>query len=247
MPIVRGSVIGFVLGLLPGVGPTTATFMAYAAEKRFSKHPERFGKGALDALASCESANNSAISGGLVPMLTLGIPSSGMMAVLLAGFTLHNIRPGPMLMVDQPDLVWGLIASMFIGNVMLLILNLPLAPFFASLLRIPYAYLAPGILLLCVIGSYGTTLQLFTVGISLVFGVIGYLMVKADLPRSPLVLALVLAPMMESSLRQSLILSHGSLDIFVTRPVSAVLLFVVVLVLLWPVARTLIRRRLAKG
>jgi putative tricarboxylic transport membrane protein len=248
MPIVRGSVIGFVLGLLPGVGPTTATFIAYAAEKRFSKHPEKFGKGALDALASCESANNSAISGGLVPMLTLGIPSSGMMAVLLAGFTLHNIRPGPMLMIDQPDLVWGLIASMFIGNVMLLILNLPLAPLFASLLRIPYAYLAPGILLLCVIGSYGTTLQLFTVGISLTFGVVGYLMVKADLPRSPLVLALVLAPMMESSLRQSLILSHGSLDIFVIRPVSAVLLVAVALALAWPVARMLIRRnRRAKG
>jgi putative tricarboxylic transport membrane protein len=247
MPIARGSVLGFVLGLLPGVGPTTATFIAYAAERRFSKHPEKFGKGALDALASCESANNSAVSGALVPLLTLGIPSSGMMAVLLAGFTLHNIRPGPMLMTDQPDLVWGLIASMFIGNVMLLILNLPLAPVFASLLRIPYAYLAPGILLLCLIGSYATTLQLFTVGITLVFGIVGYLMVKADLPRSPLVLALVLAPMMESSLRQSLILSHGSLDIFVTRPVSAVLLVAVVLVLTWPVALMFIRRRRAKG
>jgi putative tricarboxylic transport membrane protein len=242
-PILRGSALGFLLGVLPGVGPTTATFIAYAAERRFSKHPERFGKGALDALAACESANNSAVSGALVPMLTLGIPGSGLTAVLLAAFTLHNIRPGPLLMTEQPDLVWGLIASMFVGNVMLLILNLPLAPLFASLLRIPYAYLAPGILVVSLVGAYATTLQLFTVGTTLAFGMIGYLMLKADLPRSPLVLALVLAPMMESSLRQSLILSHGSLDIFVTRPVSSVLLLTVVLTLTWPALRGLMRYR----
>src|SRR5262245_6467492 len=170
MAILRGSAFGFLLGVLPGVGPTTATFMTYAIEKRFSPHPERFGKGALDALAACESANNSAVSGALVPMLTLGIPSSGLTAVLLAAFTLHNIRPGPLLMTEQPDLVWGLIASMFIGNVMLLILNLPLAPLFASLLRIPYAYLAPGILLVALIGAFASNLQLFTVVLSLIFG-----------------------------------------------------------------------------
>lgn len=242
MPILRGSVLGFLLGVLPGVGPTTATFIAYAIEKKFSKHPERFGKGALDALASCESANNSAVSGALVPMLTLGIPGSGLTAVLLAAFTLHNVRPGPTLMTDQPGLVWGLIASMFIGNVMLLILNLPLAPLFAALLRIPYAYLAPAILVLALIGAYATTLQLFTVAVTLAFGLIGYFMLKADLPRSPLVLALVLAPLMESSLRQSLILSHGSLDIFVTRPVSAVLLVAVTATLTWPVVRAVLRR-----
>ena len=138
------------------------------------------------------------MSGALVPMLTLGIPGSGLTAVLLAAFTLHNIRPGPMLMAEQPDLVWGLIASMFIGNIMLLILNLPLAPLFASLLRIPYAYLAPGILIMALVGAYASNLQLFTVAVTLVFGVLGYLMIKADLPRSPLILALVLAPIMET-------------------------------------------------
>lgn len=237
--ILRGSAFGFLLGVLPGVGPTTATFMTYAIERRFSPKPERFGHGALDALAACESANNSAVSGALVPMLTLGIPSSGLTAVLLAAFTLHNIRPGPLLMTEQPDLVWGLIASMFIGNVMLLVLNLPLAPLFASLLRIPYAYLAPGILVVALIGAYASNLQLATVVVALVFGVLGYFMIKADLPRSPLILALVLAPIMEQSLRQSLILSQGSLSIFIERPVSAVLLAALAGTLAWPVWQAL--------
>jgi putative tricarboxylic transport membrane protein len=246
LAILRGGTLGFLLGVLPGVGPTTATFIAYAAERRFSRRPERFGKGSLEALAACESANNAAVSGALVPMLTLGIPGSGLTAVLLAAFTLHNIRPGPMLMTEQPELVWGLVASMVVGNFMLLILNLPLAPLFASLLRIPYAYLAPGILLLALVGAYASTLQMFTVVLTLVFGVIGYLMLKADLPRSPLVLALVLAPIMESSLRQSLILSHGSLDIFVRRPVAAVLVIAVVLTLGWPLLRAMRSRAGAK-
>ena len=237
MAILRGSVFGFLLGVLPGVGPTTATFMTYAIEKRFSPHPERFGHGSLDALAACESANNSAVSGALVPMLTLGIPSSGLTAVLLAAFTLHNIRPGPLLMTEQPELVWGLIASMFIGNVMLLILNLPLAPLFASLLRIPYSYLAPGILVVALVGAFASNLQMFTVVLSLIFGVLGYFMIKADLPRSPLILALVLAPIMEQSLRQSLILSQGSLSIFVERPVSAALLVALAVTLGWPIWR----------
>ena len=235
--IVRGTGIGFLLGLLPGVGPTAATFIAYAAEKRFSKSPERFGRGALDAVASCESANNSAVTGGLVPLLTLGIPGSGLTAVLLAAFTLHGIRPGPLLMSDQPDLVWGLIASMVVGNAMLLILNLPLAPLFASLLRVPYAYLAPAILVLSMIGAYAAALSLFMVGMTVLFGIIGYFMIKANLPRPPLILALVLAPILESSLRQSLILSQGSLSIFVERPIAAVLLIAVLLSLLWPLIR----------
>lgn len=236
MAIARGGGIGFGLGLLPGVGPTAATFLAYAAERRFSRHPERFGRGALDAVASAESANNSAVTGALVPMLTLGIPGSGLTAVLLAALTLHGIRPGPLLMAEQPDLVWGLIASMFVGNVILLILNLPLAPAFASLLRVPYAYLAPAILLLSLIGAYATTRDLFVVGLAIVFGALGYFMIKADLPRAPLVLALVLAPIMESSLRQSLILSQGSARIFIERPISAVLIVVFVLSLVWPLA-----------
>ncbi|CAH1649840.1 Uncharacterized 52.8 kDa protein in TAR-I ttuC' 3'region [Hyphomicrobiales bacterium] len=234
MAIVRGTAIGFGLGLLPGVGPTASTFIAYAAERRFSRHPERFGKGALDAVASVETANNASVVGSLVPMLTLGIPGSGLTAVLLAAFTLQGIRPGPLLMTDQPDLVWGLIASMFIGNLMLLILNLPLAPLFASLLRVPYAYLAPGILLLSIVGAYATNLRLFTVGLAIAFGVVGYLMIKARLPRAPLILGIVLAPILESSLRQSMILSHGSLDIFVTRPLALILLITVIASLALP-------------
>jgi putative tricarboxylic transport membrane protein len=174
-----------------------------------------------------------------VPMLALGIPGSASTAVLLAALVLQGIRPGPMLMTEQPQLVWGLIASMFVGNVILLILNLPLAPLFASMLRIPYAYLAAGILVLSLVGAYATTLSMFTVGVTLAFGIIGYFMMKADLPRAPLVLALVLAPLMESSLRQSMMMSEGSLNIFYQRPIALVLFIAVVASLAWPAFRAL--------
>jgi putative tricarboxylic transport membrane protein len=246
MAILRGGIIGFFVGLMPGAGPTIAALLAYVAEKRWSKHPERFGKGALDGVAASESANNSAVHGALIPMLALGIPGSASTAVLLAGLILQGIRPGPTLMTDQPDLVWGLIASMFIGNVMLLVMNLPLAPLFASLLRIRYDYLAPGILVLSLVGAYGTTLSLFTVGVTIVFGIIGYVMLKLDLPRPPLVLALVLAPLLEQSLRQSLMFSEGSLLIFVERPLSAVLTVAVLVSLLLPILR-MVRRRSARS
>jgi putative tricarboxylic transport membrane protein len=245
MAVLRGGLVGFVTGLMPGAGPTVAALLAYVVEKRYSKHPERFGHGALDGVAASESANNSAVHGALIPMLALGIPGSASTAVLLAGLILQGVRPGPMLMVEQPDLVWGLIASMFIGNVILLVLNLPLAPLFASLLRIRYDYLAPGILVLSLVGAFGTTLSLFTVGVALVFGMIGYGMIKLDLPRPPLVLALVLAPLMETSLRQSLMLSQGSLDIFVERPISAALAVAVLFMLLLPVLRVFRARRKA--
>lgn len=247
LPMLRGSVLGFLLGILPGLGPTTATFIAYAVEKKLSKHPERFGKGALDGLASCEAANNSSISGGLVPMLTFGIPSTGMTAVLLAAFILHDIRPGPTLLADQPQLVWSLIASMFVGNVILLILNLPLAPLFASILRVPYALLAPAILLISLVGAYATTLDTFTIWLALFFGVIGYLMMKVGLPRSTLILSLVLAPILESSLRQSLIISRGTLEIFVARPVSAVLLVVLIVALSLPAAFSILSKQRRSG
>lgn len=247
MAILRGGLIGFATGVMPGAGPTVASLLAYVVEKRWSKHPERFGRGALDGLTASESANNSAVHGALVPMLALGIPGSASTAVLLAGLILLGIRPGSMLMNEQPDLVWGLMASMFIGNAMLLIINLPLAPIFASLLRIRYAYLAPGILVLSLIGNYGATLSLFTVGTTLVFGMLGYAMIKLDLPRPPLVLALVLAPLMETSLRQSLMLSEGSLGIFIERPASAVLTVAVVGMLLLPVIRALLARRRRAG
>ena len=246
MAVLRGSVIGFGVGLMPGAGATVAAFLAYVIERRFSRHPERFGKGALDGVAAAESANNSSVTGALAPMLALGIPGSTGTSVLLAALILQGIRPGPMLMTQEPVLVWSLIASMFIGNVILLVLNLPLAPVFASLLRIPYAYLAPGILAVSLVGAYASTLSFYTVVVAIGFGVVGYLMIKADLPRAPLVLAVVLAPLLESSLRQALLLSLGSPLIFVERPIAAVLLALVAVSIVLPVALMLRRRQASR-
>ena len=243
MAILRGGTLGFLIGLMPGAGPTVAAILAYVTEKRFSKHPERFGEGALDGVAAAESANNSAAHGALIPMLALGIPGSASTAVLLAALVLQGIRPGPTLLVEQADLVWGLVASMFIGNVILLVLNLPLAPAFGALLRIPYEYLAPGILAISLVGTFATTLSLFSVGLTLFFGMVGYLMMKADLPRAPVVLAVVLAQLMETSLRQSLMLSEGTLWIFLERPLSIVLLLLVIGSLSLPLLGLLTRRR----
>jgi len=243
MAILRGGTLGFLIGLMPGAGPTVAAILAYVTEKRFSKHPERFGEGAIDGVAAAESANNSAAHGALIPMLALGIPGSASTAVLLAALVLQGIRPGPTLLVEQADLVWGLVASMFIGNVILLVLNLPLAPAFGALLRIPYEYLAPGILVISLVGTFATTLSLFSVGLTLFFGMVGYLMMKADLPRAPVVLAVVLAQLMETSLRQSLMLSEGTLWIFLERPLSIVLLLLVIGSLALPLLGLLTRHR----
>lgn len=237
----RGWLIGFFVGVMPGTGPTVATFLTYAVERKVSKDID--DEGSATALSSVEASNNSAATGAMVPMLALGIPGSASTAVLLAAFILLGIRPGPLLMVQQSSLVWGLIASMFVGNVILLVLNLPLAPFFAALLRIPYTYLASGILLLSMMGAYATTMSLFTVGTMLFFGGIGYILIKAGIPRAPIILALVLTPIMEAALRQSLTMSRGSMDIFFTRPISAVLLLVVLLTLLIPIIGAVIKRR----
>ena len=246
MAVLRGGLIGFVIGLMPGAGPTVASLLAYVAEKKASRHPERFGRGALDGVAAAEAANNSAAHGALVPMLALGIPGSASTAVLLAALVLLGIRPGPGLLTEQSDLVWGLIASMFIGNVMLLIMNLPLAPLFASVLRIPYSYLVPGILIISLVGAYAVSLSMFNVGLTLFFGLVGYLMIRADIPRAPVVLAVVLAPLMETSLRQALMLSEGSMGIFIHRPLSAVLAALVVISLALPVFNVLVARRAAR-
>jgi len=243
LAVLRGGLVGFGVGLMPGAGPTVASLLAYVTERKFSRHPERFGHGALDGVAAAESANNSAAHGALVPMLALGIPGSASTAVLLAALILQGIRPGPMLMSEQAPLFWGLIASMFIGNLYLIVMNLPLAPVFASLLRIPYDYLAAGILVVSLVGSYAINLSLFPVALTLLFGMVGYLMIKVDLPRPPLVLAVVLAPLMETSLRQSLMLSEGSLLILVERPLSAVLLVILIASLTMPLATALRRRR----
>jgi putative tricarboxylic transport membrane protein len=241
--IMRGGAIGLFVGIMPGAGASIASLLAYLTERKFSSTPEDFGKGAIDGVAAAESANNAASHGAAIPMLSLGIPGSASTAILLAALILHGIRPGPQLMSQDSVLVWGLIASMFVGNLFLLLLNLPLAPVFAALLRIPYVYLAPAILGISLVGAYAATLDITTVWMSLFFGVLGYVMIKFDIPRPPLVLALVLASLMEMSLRQALLLSFGSPMIFVERPISLILLTAVIAALLLPVFAAVRRRR----
>lgn len=221
---VRCSIIGFFIGILPGASASVAAFLCYDVEKKFSKHPERFGEGAIEGVAAAEGANNSAIGGGLVPLLTLGIPPSAPLAILLGALMIHELRPGPLLFEQNPEFVWGFIASMYIGNVMLLILNLPLVGFWASLIRIPYPLLAPIVLTLCFIGTFSVRNNMLDVWVALIFGILGFFMRKLEFPSAPVVLALVLAPMLENALRQSLTISKGDISIFFTRPISAVLL-----------------------
>ncbi len=221
LPILRGTVSGFFLGILPGGGAVLASFVSYAVEKRISRHPEQFGKGAIEGVAAPESANNSAAQGAFIPLLTLGIPANVVMAILLGALMIHNITPGPMLVKEHPELFWGVITSMYVGNIMLLVLNLPLIGLWVQLLRVPYALLFPLILYICLIGAYVINNSVIDVTIMLLFGVVGYLMRKFDYEPAPMVLAYVLTPMLENALRQSLILSGGSFGIFMVRPISA--------------------------
>lgn len=239
----RGTVIGFFVGMLPGAGATIASFLAYATEKRFSKRPEKFGTGVIEGVAAPESANNAASTGALIPLMALGIPGSGTTAVMLGALTLYGMQPGPLLMSTHPDVFWGLVASMYVGNVMLLILNLPLAPLFASILRVPYSILIPFIIGIALFGVYSVENSLFNVGVAIAFGGIGFVMRLYGYPAAPLVLALVLGPMLERALRQSLQMSLGSPEIFVTRPVSAAILAVALLALLFPLISWMRSRR----
>jgi putative tricarboxylic transport membrane protein len=222
--ILRGTVIGFFVGILPGAGSTLSSFISYGVEKTTSKHPERFGKGAVEGVAGPETANNAACSGEMVPLFALGIPSSGSNAMLLGGMMLYGLRPGPMLFKTNPDFVWAVIASMFIGNFILIIMNLPMVPLFAYTLRLPYSILYPAILLICMVGVYTLNNSIFDVYAMLVFGVAGYFMKKYDIPGAPMVIGLILGPMLEQSLYRALSLAHGNIATFVTRPISAVLL-----------------------
>jgi putative tricarboxylic transport membrane protein len=218
--IIRGTFIGFFLGILPGGNALIASFMSYAVEKKVSKHPERFGKGAIEGVAGPESANNAASSGAFLPLLTLGIPSNVVMAMLFAGLLIHNIRPGPLLLQQHPDLFWGVIISMYVGNVMLLILNLPLIRMWVQITKIPFLFLYPLIILFCVIGVYSINNSIFDLWVMFIFGMIGYLLRKCDYEPAPLVLAYVLGPMLEQAMRQSLLISNGSFMIFLIRPIS---------------------------
>jgi putative tricarboxylic transport membrane protein len=226
LPIARGSALGFVIGIIPGSAHIISSFMSYALEKRVSKAPEEFGTGAVAGVAGPESANNAASTGSFVPMLALGIPTGPVTAVLIAALLIHGVPPGPTLVNDHPNVFWGFVASMYVGNLMLLALNLPLVGLFVNLLRIPYAYLYPLIIMFCVIGVYEVNNSIVDVWIMLIMGLVGYGLKKFGFDPAPLVLGLVIAPILEMSLRQSLIMSDGTWMIFVERPIAAVLLAV---------------------
>jgi putative tricarboxylic transport membrane protein len=241
--ILRGTGIGFFLGILPGGGAVLSSFVSYAVEKRFSGHPADFGRGAIEGVAAPEAANNSAAQGAFIPLLTLGIPANVVMAILLGALMIHNITPGPLLVKEHPDLFWGVISSMYVGNAMLLVLNLPLIGLWVQLLRVPYAILFPLILFICLIGSYVINNSTADVALMLLFGVVGYLMRKFDYEPAPLVLAYVLSPLLENALRQSLILSGGSFTIFFARPISSGCLILAALLLMTSILPFIRKRR----
>jgi putative tricarboxylic transport membrane protein len=246
-PIARGSLLGFFVGVLPGGGAIISSFISYAVEKKFSKQPERFGHGAIEGVAAPEAANNSAATGSFIPLLTLGIPGNASIAMIFVALLIHGVRPGPLLVTEKPDVFWGLIASMYIGNAMLLVLNLPLIGLWVKLMRAPYPLLAPLILTFVIIGSYSVNNSIFDVGTTIAFGVFGYLLRKFDFEPAPLVLAMILGPQLEASLRRSLIYSRGDLGIFFERPIAAVLMVLVLLMLLSPVFRWMLRRKFWEG
>jgi putative tricarboxylic transport membrane protein len=243
--IVRGTVLGFFLGILPGGGAVISSFASYAIEKKVSKTPERFGQGAIEGVAGPEAANNAAAGGAFIPLMTLGIPPNVVMALLLGAFIIHGLQPGPLLMTQRPDLFWGIVASMYIGNAMLLVLNMPLIGMWVQVLKLPYRILFPLILMFCIVGVFASGNATFDVFLMVVFGVLGYLMRKFGYEPAPLVLAFVLGPMLENNLRKSLILSHGDFQIFLARPISAVCLVLAAAALLAPLLPALARRRAA--
>jgi putative tricarboxylic transport membrane protein len=227
-----------VIGILPGLG-LASTFLSYGLEKKLSKHPEQFGTGVIAGVAAPEACNNAHAQASFIPMLSLGIPVNVLMAMLLGALMIHGIQPGPLLLKEHSDLFWGLISSMYIGNCMLLVLNLPLIPLWIQILKIPYSYLYPLILVFCLVGSYSLNNDLSDVIIMVVFGIVGYLMKLFHFEGAPLILALILGPLLEDNLRQSLLISHGSFAIFFNRPISAVFISVAILIL----ASTLFRLR----
>ncbi len=227
--IVRGTVIGFFLGLIPGVGAVVPAFMSYVAEKKVSKHPEKFGTGIIEGVAGPETANNAYANAALIPLFTLGIPGSPTIAILMGAFMMNGLIPGPFLFKEHSDFVWAVIASLYIGNVILVILNLPLIPMWVAILKVPYSILFALILGFCVLGSYSLDSAVFDVGVMSIFGVIGYAFKKLDIPLAPLALTMILGPLMERGLRQSLEISRGDFTIFFTRPIALGLLVIAAL------------------
>jgi putative tricarboxylic transport membrane protein len=224
MPIGRGTVLGFLIGIIPGSAHIISSFVSYAVERRLSRHPEEFGQGAVAGVAGPESANNSATSGAFVPMLALGVPSGPIPAVMMAALMVHGVSPGPLLITQQPELFWGFIASMYVGNLMLLALNLPMVGIFVNVLRVPYSFLYPSIIMFCVVGVYAVNGSVVDVWIALIMGALGYILRKLGFETAPIVLGAILAPMIELALRQSLAMSDGQYTILISRPISGTLL-----------------------
>ncbi|MFC4798751.1 tripartite tricarboxylate transporter permease [Neobacillus sp. GCM10023253] len=239
-PIVRGSLLGFFVGILPGAGATLASFFSYLLEKKISKKPEKFGTGTIAGVAAPESANNAASGGAMIPLLTLGIPGSGTTAILMGALMMYNVQPGPLLFEDHPQVAWGLIASMFIGNFMLLILNLPLVKVFAKIIETPKKYLIPMIIAISIFGVYAVQVSTYDLLLLLACGVLGYFLSKNDYPIAPLVLGLVLGPMLENNLRRALTISNGDYTVFLSRPISLIFLLIT---LLWLVVPFMMKRR----
>ncbi|MDD9982106.1 MAG: tripartite tricarboxylate transporter permease, partial [Gammaproteobacteria bacterium] len=237
--IVLGSLLGYFVGILPAAGATPGSLMAYGVAKTMSKKPETFGKGNLSGVAAPESANNAASTGSMLPMLTLGIPGSPTTAILLGGMVIWGLEPGPRLFVDQKEFVWGLIASLYVANLFALLVNVAFIPAFIWVLRMPFAILAPMIFILCVVGGYAPTQDMHDVWLMLLFGVVGYLLRKLDYPMAPAVLAIVLGPLAEASMRQSLLIAHGSPAIFFTRPIAGSIMVVAIVLLLLPLVKRL--------
>lgn len=240
---VRGSVLGFFIGVLPGGGSTISSFISYAVEKRISKHPERFGTGIVEGVAAPEAANNSAAISAFIPLMTLGIPGNVVTAMIYVALLIHGIRPGPLMLQEHPALFWGVIASMYIGNAMLLALNLPLIGIWVRILRVPYRFLVSIILAICAIGAYSLNNSVFDVGTMIFFGVLGYLIRKGGFPPAPFILAMLLGPMLERKLEQSLVVSGGSLLIFIQRPISLTLLLLATFTIFSPLVRSVSTRR----
>src|SRR5512138_2159993 len=241
--MVRGSVIGFLVGILPGGGAVLSSLISYAVEKKCSKHPEEFGQGAIEGVAGPEAANNAAASSSFIPLLTLGIPGNAATAMIFAALLIHGITPGPFLLKEHADVFWGVVASMYIGNVMLLILNLPLVGMWVQLLKVPYAFMAPMIMVLTLVGVFSVNNSSFDMKVMLVMGVLGYLARKLKFDLGPLLLAFVLGPIMERSLRQALLMSAGHPIIFFSRPISGALMSIAIAFLLYNLLASYRRKR----
>jgi putative tricarboxylic transport membrane protein len=240
--MIMGSFLGYFVGILPAAGATPGSLMAYGIAKTMSKEPESYGKGNVDGVVAPEAANNAASTGSMLPMLTLGIPGSPTTAILLGGMVMWNLEPGPLVFTDHPGFVWGLIASLYVANLFALLINIGFIPAFIWVLKMPFTILAPIIFMLCVIGGYVPTQDLHDVWLMLIFGVVGYLMRKLDYPLAPAVLAIVLGPLAEPALRQSLIGSHGNVLIFIERPISGTIMAIAVLLILLPLIKLLVNK-----